>query len=130
MDMMNGFELYFNIINLACGVYCLYTALKLRKVGKLFPNQLLIPKDSTPDDCLDEEGCVEYVSPRLLVFGIILTLIGVVCLADSTLHLGASLFPQIENLSFYLVEGGIILALVSWVWYMSCWLKCRKLYWV
>ena len=73
---------------------------------------------------------MEYVSPRLLVFGIILTLIGVVCLADSTLHLGASLFPQIENLSFYLVEGGIILALVSWVWYMSCWLKCRKLYWV
>ena len=129
MDMMSGFELYFNIITLACGVYALYTAIKLWKLNKLFPNQLLVPKDAKPGDCLDEEGYVGYVKPRLLILGIVLTVVGGICLADSKWQISAMLFSGAEKASFYLVEGGIVLCLVALVWYMFCWTKARKLYW-
>jgi len=129
MDIMSGFELYFNIIMLACGIYCLYTALKLRKWGKLFPSQLLIPKGSKPEDCIDEGAYVTYIGPRLLFVGILLTLVGAICLADSYFQLSATLFPQIKNLSFYIMEGSTILALVLWIWYMVCWVKGRKMFW-
>lgn len=128
--LMNGFELYFHIITLACGVYAAYTALKLRKLGKLFANQLLIPKDATPEQCLDEEGYVSYVAPRLLVLGVLLVLAGGICLANSQLHLTAMLFAQPETIDFYVEMGGIVLCLLSLVWYMICWSKGRKLYWV
>ena len=130
MDVMNGFELYFNIITFACGVYALYTVIKLRRLGKLFPNQLLIPKDSKPESCLDEESYIEYVQPRLLVLSIILILVGGVCLADGQWNLTAKLLPQVENIGFYVSEGGIVLCIVALIWYMVCWTKARKLYWV
>ena len=130
MDMMSGFEVYFNIITLACGLYALYTAIKLRKLNKLFSNQLLVPKDAKPGDCLDEEGYVDYVKPRLLILGIVLVIVGAICLADSALHVSAALFPGAEKASFYLVEGGIVLSLIALAWYMVCWTKARKLFWV
>ena len=130
MDAMTGFELYFNLITLVCGVYALYTAIKLWKLNKLFPNQLLVPKDSKPEDCLDEEGYVDYVKPRLLILGVVLTLVGVICLADSQWQLSAKLLPQVENAAFFVVEGGIVLCLLSLVWYIACWMKAKKLYWV
>ena len=129
MDMMSGFELYFNIITLACGIYALYTAIKLRKLGRLFSNQLLIPKDSKPGDCLDEEGYVEYVMPRLLILGIALTLSGGVCLADSQWQISAMLFPTAADAVFYVSMGGIILCTLAVVWYMICWVRARKLFW-
>ena len=130
MDVMTGFELYFHIITLACGVYVLYTDIKLRKEGKLFANQLLIPKDAKPEHCVDEEGYVEYVTPRLLVLGILLVLAGGLCLLNGQLHVGAMLFPQVAEIDFYVEMGGIVLSLVSVVWYMFCWVRSRKLFWV
>ena len=129
MDMMSGFSLYFNCVTLACGIYVLYTSLKLWKRKELFSNQLLVPKDSKPGDCLDEAGYVAFLKPRLLILGSVLTVTGGVCLADSILHIGAVLFPGSENISFHLVEGGIALCLVVLVWYMFCWTGARKRYW-
>ena len=130
MDMMSGFELYFNIITMAYGVYAMYTAIKLWKLKKLFPNQLLMPKDSKPGDCLDEEGYVDYVKPRLLIFGIVLTVVGGICLVDSKWQISAMLFSNAEKANFYLVEGGIVLSLIALAWYVVCGMKARKLFWV
>lgn len=129
MDM-TGFELYFNIITLAAGVYFLYTWWKLRKAGKLFANQLLVPKDSKPEQCLDEEGYIASVSPKLLVCGLICTLVGVICLADSQLGLSAKYFSQIPDMSYYIAQGGNLICLVTIIVYMAFWVKSRKLYWV
>ena len=125
-----AFELYFNIITLVCGIYGLYTAIKLRKLGKLFPNQLLVPKDAKPEHCLDEEGYIDYVFPRLLILSLLLVVVGAFCLADGHWHISAMLAPRVENIEFFVVEGGIVLCLAGLVWYMACWIKARKLFWV
>lgn len=126
---MTGFELYFNIITLAAGVYFLYTWWKLRRSGKLFANQLLIPKDAKPGDCLDEEGYIDYVRPKLLLAGIICALVGIICLADSQLDFSAKYFSQIPNLDYYIAQGGNLVCLATLVGYMICWTRGRKLFW-
>jgi len=129
-EFMTGFDLYSNLITLFCGIYCLYTGIKLKKLGRLFPNQLLLPKDTKPEDCLDPEGFIEYIFPRLLVVGVTCTLVGIVCLAVSRLSLAAQYFPQIPDLEFYVTMTGIVLSIASLGWFMACWVKAKKLYWV
>ncbi len=130
MDMMNSLDLYFNLITLVCGVYCLYTGIKLKRLGHLFPNQLLIPKDSKPEDCLDEEGFVEYITIKLLIVGVVCTLVGVICFADSQYAFSAKLFPAVEKIGYYVSQGGNVLCLAVLVWYMVCWVRSRKNFWV
>lgn len=127
---MNGFELYFDIITLACGVYCLYTTIKLKTLGKLFPNQLLIPKDAKPEHCIDEEGYIAYIWLRLLIVGILCVAAGITSLAENQTGMISAMFPQIANMGFYVVMGGILLCIVAVGWYMACWMKARKLFWV
>ena len=127
---MTGFDLYSNLITLFCGIYCLYTGIKLKKLGRLFPSQLLLPKDAKAEDCLDPEGFIEYIFPRLMVVGVICTLAGVASLAVSRLELAAQHFPQIPDLEFYVVMTCIVLSLASLGWFMFCWVKAKKLYWV
>lgn len=129
MDM-STFELYVNIMTLVCGVYLLYVVIKLRQVGHLFPNQILIPKDAKLSDCLDEEGYISFISPRLLIVGLLVTLTALVCLADSQWHLSNQLFPQIPNIDLYITEVGIIVSLVAIGLYIAAWMKGRKLFWV
>lgn len=121
MDFM---DLYFNIIGLAAGIYCLYTWFKLKKEGKLFANQLLVPRDAKPSDCLDEEGYIRTVSPCLLMVGLVWALTGGAGLADSQWHF------LTEQGSFYLNLGGVGLCLVAFIIYLIVWLRARKNYWV
>jgi len=126
---MDGFELYFNIITLFAGGYLLYTWFKLRQTGHLFANQLLVPKDIDPSHCLDEEGYIAYISPRILISGLICAVVGVICTADSVLDFSNKYFSQIPNLEYWIAQGGNLLCLIAIVWYMICWSKARKRYW-
>lgn len=128
-DMMSGFDLYSNLITLFCGIYCLYTGIKLKMKGELFPNQLLLPKDTKPEDCLDQEGYIAYIAPRLLVAGVIYTLVGVISLVVSRLDVTVY-FPQYPELASYVNMGGIVLSLISLVWLVVCWMKSKKLFWL
>lgn len=120
----NAMDLYFSIIGLAAGIYCLYTWFKLKKEGKLFANQLLVPKDTKPSDCLDEEGYIRVMSPLLLMAGLVWALVGALDLADCTLHIFS------ETVSFWLAVGGTLLCVVAFVIYIIVWLRARKQYWV
>lgn len=128
MDM-TAFDLYFNIITLVAGIYFLYTWWKLRSANRLFANQLLVPKDAKPADCLDEEGYIEYIKPRLLVAGIACTLVGILCLADSQLGLTTRYFSHIPKLDYYVAQGGNLTCVLIIGWYMFCWVRSRKLFW-
>ena len=44
---------------------------------KLFKNELLLGKDKKPEDCLDEDGYVSYVLPRLGMLTVILVIYAV-----------------------------------------------------
>lgn len=118
---MGAMDLYFNLISIVAGVYSLYTWWKLKKEGKLFASQLLIPKDSGPEDCLDEAGYVAFIRPWLLVAGLILAVVGIVCLLDSYVGL-------VEN-SFTLDQVGNLLCIVAVFGYIIVWVKGRKRYW-
>lgn len=126
---MEAFELYFNIITLIAGGYLLYTWFKLRQAGRLFPNQLLIPKDARPEHCLDEEGYIAYVRPRLFITGLLCTLVGVVCTLDYTMKISATHFSHIPDLQYWISQIGNLVCLASIIWYMVCWTKARKRYW-
>lgn len=123
MDM-NAMDLYFNIVGLAGGIYCLYTWFKLKKAGKLFASQLLVPKDAKPEDCLDEEGYIRLMSPCLLLVGLVWGLSGGAGFANSQWQfLG-------EQGSYYLGLGSSILCVLAFVVYLIVWLRARKRYWV
>lgn len=123
MDM-NAIDLYFNIVGLAAGIYCLYTWFKLKKAGKLFANQLLVPKDAKPEDCLDEEGYIRLMSPCLLLVGLVWGLSGGVGMANGQWHF------LTERGSFYFALGSSIVCVAAFVVYLIVWLRARKLYWV
>ena len=106
--------LMLDLIALACGAYCFYTWFRLATGKKLFKNGLLIPKELSPEDCLDEEGYIQYISPRLFVLAIVTTLYGLMQVLQSAsvidlpfLHGATSLIPL-----------GVVMAVL--VWFAIC----------
>lgn len=53
-----------------CGIYAIYTVIKLKKLGYLFPNRFMYPANCKPEDCTDVPGFIDYITPRLLILGI------------------------------------------------------------
>ena len=62
---MDSTMMLMDVISAACAAYCAYTWVRLLRERKLFKNELLLGKDKKPEDCLDEDGYVSYVLPRL-----------------------------------------------------------------
>ena len=69
--------LMLDLISLGCGLYCFYIWVRLLVEKRLFKNGLLIPKDKTAEDCLDEEGFITYMKPRLAVLAFVTTIYGI-----------------------------------------------------
>lgn len=118
---MGAMDLYFNVISLAAGGYFLYIWWRLKKEGKLFANQLLLPKDAKPEECLDEAEYVDFIRPWILVAGLILAVVGGVCLLDSFVGLAAD--------SFRLNQMGNLLCIGAVISYIVVWTVGRKRYW-
>ena len=117
--MTDGFLMFIDVIALAYGVYMLYTWFKLHSTGKLFPSGILIPNGLSPTDCDDAEGYIQYMKPKILILGILVTVYGAVCLAN-------------ESLQFIPWQGSLALTAVVFlviVWYGICNYKANKLYW-
>ena len=74
-DTMN---LLLLVLLFGCGIYALYTAIRLTSCGYLFENKFLYPGNCSPADCADEVGFMEYILPRLWALGIVCILIGIV----------------------------------------------------
>lgn len=117
--MDDGFLKLFDLISTACGVYILYTYVKLRMVGRLFPNSLLVPNGQKPSDCVDEAGYIRYLQPRLLIIGAAITLLGLAMLGDGLIY----------TLSRPVGMVLIGLALAFIIWYGVCSVKANRRYW-
>ncbi len=74
---MESMNLMLDLIGLGCGIYCMYTWLKLAIGRKLFKNSLLVPKEKEVTDCLDEPGYVAYMLPRVAVLAVVTMCYGV-----------------------------------------------------
>ena len=121
---MDAMDLYFNLVGLAAGIYCLYTWFKLKKEGKLFSSQLLVPKDAKPEDCVDEEAYLRLMSPCLLLSGLIWGLSGAGGMANSRWHFFT------EQMADAFAMGSTILCVLAVAVYLIVWLRARKRYWV
>ena len=109
---MTDFNMIIDLIGLGCGLYCMYTWLKLTLSGRLFKNSLLVPKEKSVDDCLDEAGYVAYIKPRLGVLAIVTLIYGV------SITLNDALAEPFMPYPWYLVPLAAVVGVL--VWYAVC----------
>ena len=89
---------------MGCGLYCFYIWVRLLVEKRLFKNGLLIPKDKTAEDCLDEEGFITYMKPRLAVLAFVTTIYGILQVLNNSV-----LETPFMNLWQSLVLLGVVL---------------------
>ena len=109
---MESFNLMIDLIGLGCGLYCMYTWLRLMLGGRLFKNSLLVPKEKSVEDCLDEAGYVAYMKPRLAVLAIVTLIYGVCLTLNDTVAEPFLPYP------WYLVPLVVVLGVL--IWYAVC----------
>lgn len=125
MDI-NSMNSLFSMITLFFSVYCLYAWYQLR--GGTIPQKFaLLPKEFSPEKCLDQELYVRYLRPRLLVFSILMVLTGVVGLLDARLGLFEAMLPGRGVLLAILCTSLLPLAVV--IWFCVCLRKIQKELW-
>ena len=127
---MGSLNTFINMIALGFGVYCLYVVWKLGVENKLFANSLLIPKDRTEKECLDQEGYIRHIKPRTVVLGVVLILEGLFGMADEYLNLVGRLFGEPSGMMRVLVlEIPVMVTLAVIIWYSVVLVKAQKMYW-
>ena len=125
MDI-NSMNSLYSMITLFFSVYCLYAWYQLR--GGTIPQKFaLLPKEFSPEKCLDQELYVRYLRPRLLVFSILMVLTGVVGLLDARLGLFEAMLPGRGVLLAILLTSVLPLAVV--IWFCVCLRKIQKELW-
>ena len=108
MDTTSTF-LLLDVIALACGLYCFYTWIRLLIEKKLFKNGILVPKEKQPEDCLDEEGYIRHVKPRLAILAFVTTIYGALQIVHSNV---VELPFMVGARSF--IPLGVVLAVLIW----------------
>ena len=100
------------------GVLCVYNALRLRRAGKLFNSSVLYPGGVKKEDCLDPEGFMSFMRPRLAVLGGAIILLGGVYALKYFIGI-----PQIVSYIHFAVTAAVL----AWgFWFYH---RAAKLYW-
>jgi len=87
-DMMFIFDLIVTVMLVGGGIYALYSCIKLKKEQYLFENRILYPSNCPPDECLDPEGFIQFIVPRMSFFGVMCIIFGIATIGSSLLQLG------------------------------------------
>jgi len=106
---------------LVSAVYGLYTVIRLRRTLMLFPNKFLYPANCTPENCVDENGFINFILPRLTILSVSSLLL--------SLAFGAWIFllPQLQHWSLDLAV--LLLPCGVFFWYMFVQNKAAKEFW-
>lgn len=108
---------FIDIIIVACGVYVLYVFYLLKTKGEI-KESLLLPKDFAVNKCKDKAAYIAEISPKVLVYGIIVVLCGVLGLCESR-------FGLLGNA--YFIVLAVFLAVT--IWFALEAKKAVKKYW-
>ena len=119
-DMGGMLTIILLIMLIGSGVYALYTYIRLHRTCMLFPNKFLYPGGCTADKCVDEDGFIDYIEPRLLLLGIAMLLCGIVYGAYSLVLKRSYLWADILTV---MIPAGVF------VWYMVVQRKAAKNFW-
>lgn len=87
-DMMFFFDVIVTVMLVGGGIYSIYSCIKLKKEQYLFENKILYPSNCPPDSCIDPEGFIQFIIPRMTFFGVMCIIFGVATLAGSLLDMG------------------------------------------
>lgn len=130
MDMENVL-LLFTVVMLAYGLYCLYLWVKIHRSGQMPEKSLILSQDFPMKRCIDPAEYLRYMKPRLLIFGIAITVFGLFCLADAALGLldgwTAGFSTAARLLIMELVTCVIPLGIL--VWFAVCTHRIQKRLW-
>lgn len=115
---MGNMNLMFGLITTGCGVYCLYLWGKIRASGKVPDGCMILPRGCTMEQCLDEALFLKAAMPRLMIFGLLISLFGIVTLAEAYFQVfdvwTAELSVGLRLLVLELVTCIIPLGVVIW----------------
>lgn len=75
-QLTNILDWFMIVLLPAVALYLFYTVFRLRRDRVLFDNKLLYPGGCTKDDCLDPDGFIDYILPRLIIIGAAFLLCG------------------------------------------------------
>ena len=117
---MDSFFMIFDGIAICFGIYIVFTVIKLKIAGRLFPNMILIPKDKKVSDCRDAQEYIHYIGPRLLILGISVMLFGI-----GSLILDFVTFEGIGIVHICMT----VIALAFLFWYAYCNRKALQFFW-
>lgn len=123
-DLVMNFSGIMSIVFLAVlllfGTYSLYGAYQLKKVQYLIPHRLMYPNYCSCDECSDPGEYMDYILPRLTIFGSALTLCGIL------IFLGYFI-DALRSVPVLLVL--YVIPLVIYLWYNGCLKRSAKKYW-
>ncbi len=120
MDLSGLLNVLLTVMLLVCGVYGLYTVIRLRRTYMLFSNKFLYPGNCKPEDCLDEDGFIDYIMPRLTILSIAMLVFGAAFVLNTYIFKLSTLWIDLAT---------IILPFGSFLWYILVQRKAAKLYW-
>lgn len=123
-DLVMGFSgvtgIVFLIVILFFGYYGTSSLLRLKKEQALFPNRLMYPNYCPHDECIDPEGYIRFIFPRLAVLSASMLLSGLTLLLSYFI-------PGIRSLGLSL--GLYVVPLAVYLYYSASLKKAAKIYW-
>lgn len=120
--MENMLEMLLMLMLGGTGVYALYSVIRLRHEMYLFPNRFLYPSNCRPEDCTDVDGFIDFITPRLFLFGGACLAVTVVMVLSWVFHL----FTMPAWLDTY---GIAAIGLLCFVYYIVVQNKVYKRFW-
>ena len=119
-DMGGMLSMILLLMLFGSGIYALYTYFRLHRTCMLFPNKFLYPGTCTADTCVDEDGFIDFIEPRLLILGIAMFLCGVAYFFYAIVLKANDIAVDI---------AAIVLPVAVFVWYMLVQRKAAKEFW-
>ena len=119
-DMGGMLSIILLIMLVGSGVYALYTYIRLHRTCMLFPNKFLYPGNCTAETCVDVDGFIDYIEPRLLLLGIVMLLCGI----------AYAVYAMVLKASILWVDiAAVVIPVAIFVWYMLVQRKASKEFW-
>lgn len=113
---MSEFDLFFGLVAIGCGLYCLYSAYMMKKTG-IISKTLMLDQETAKLKCTNVGEFLLSVLPCTIILGIVVTMYGAIILLDS-----------------YVVDCGIILTILLLlsgavlIWFAVVTSKAKKKY--
>ncbi len=107
------------VMLLGFGAYGIYTYIRLRRTYEMFPNKFMYPGNCKPEECLDPDGFLDYIMPRVLILSVLMLVCG----------LAYGVYYVMKLDLFWVDIASMVVPVAILIWYAVAQRKASKLYW-